>query len=70
MSPSTTEPRLLTEREAASYLNVSSAFLRKSRSDGPRAGHAPAPPHIKVGRMVRYALTDLDHWIEIHRVGE
>lgn len=60
-------PRLLSERDAALYLGVSAQFLRKSRMDGQRPGHAEAPPFIKAGRMIRYCVDDLDQWIEAHR---
>jgi predicted DNA-binding transcriptional regulator AlpA len=64
---SQTTIRLLTEAEAAQYLGVSRQFLRKSRMDGKREGHADAPPWVQAGRMIRYAIDDLDEWIEAHR---
>ena len=36
--------------------------------DGTLSGHTEAPPYIKAGRMVRYALKDLDAWTEKHRM--
>lgn len=61
------ERRLLTEVVAADYLSVSRQFLRKSRMDGHREGHAPAPPFVRFGRCIRYAVDDLDTWIADHR---
>ena len=60
-------PRLLTERDACRYLSVSRSFLAKSRMDGTLPGHTPGPPYIKMGRVVRYDLADLDAWIAEHR---
>jgi len=61
--------RLLTERAACEYLSVSRPFLAKGRAEGERAGHAPTPPFIKAGRMIRYEIQALDAWIEEHRQG-
>ncbi len=61
------QQRLFTEAEAAHYLNVSRQFLRKGRMDGHRPNHAERPPFIKSGRMIRYAIADLDDWIARHR---
>ena len=58
----------LKEKDAARNIGVSRAFLAKSRMDGTLSGHTKAPPYIKAGRMIRYALADLDAWIEKHRV--
>lgn len=59
---------LLTESETAQYLSVSRPFLRKARMNGDRTGHAPGPPFLKAGRMIRYRVADLDQWIEAHLV--
>lgn len=50
------------EADAALYLGVSQAYLRKAR----RLRQGPA--FIRVGRMVRYQIRDLDHWLTSHRV--
>jgi hypothetical protein len=60
-------PQLLTESQTAKYLSVSRQFLRKSRMNGNRKGHAPAPPFIRFGRSIRYSIDDLQRWIEEHR---
>jgi excisionase family DNA binding protein len=56
--------RLLTERRAAEYLDLSPRTLEKWRAeksfDGPR--------FVRVGtRNVRYAIDDLDEWISARR---
>lgn len=49
---------LLTVAEAARRLKVSESFLSKvrKRGEGPRC--------IKIGRLVRYRLDDVDSWAE------
>jgi len=49
---------LLTEREAAPYLSLSTVTLQRLRltGDGPR--------FAKLGKAVRYRRADLDSWIE------
>ena len=62
------EKRLVTEAEAAKYISISRSFLRKSRMDGNRLNHTPAPPFIRVtNRAIRYDIRDLDSWIESNR---
>ena len=53
----------LNEIEAARYLSVSRAFLRQSRMFGDRPGRAPGPPFLKIGRMIRYRVADLESWL-------
>jgi excisionase family DNA binding protein len=50
---------LLDENQAAAYLTVSPGTLSVWRSVG-----RYNLPFVKVGRMVRYRLTDLDAWLE------
>jgi len=59
---------LLTEKEAAVYIQMSTSFLSKDRMDGPRKNRTPGPPFIKLGRSVRYRKADLDLWISQHKV--
>ncbi len=59
---------VLTEKEAAQYLNLSRATLRRARMQGPRNGHIASPPYLKMGRSVRYLRKDCDKWLEEHRV--
>jgi hypothetical protein len=54
---------LVGERAAAAHLGVSVAFLRADRCRGQVGGRTPAPPWYRVGRAVRYDLTDLDQWL-------
>ncbi|SFM54346.1 helix-turn-helix domain-containing protein [Nitrosomonas communis] len=55
---------LLTRQEAAEYLGVSPATLAKWASE-----KTQALPYIKVGRLVRYRIADLDAYIS-HSVAE
>lgn len=59
---------LITEKEAAQYIGMSAAFLRKSRMEGRRKNRTPGPPFIKIGKSIRYSLRDLDAWLLEHRV--
>ena len=59
--------RLLNERESCRYLAVSRSFLAKARMDGTLAGRTPGPPFIRIGRAIRYDVTDLDAWLREHR---
>jgi hypothetical protein len=58
----TSHSRLLTEKEVSHLFCVSLGFLRKQRllNNGPK--------YIKVGRMVRYRLTDVDQFFDTHAV--
>jgi excisionase family DNA binding protein len=49
---------LLDEKQAAEYLTLSPGTLSVWRSTG-----RYALPFVKVGRMVRYRLSDLDAWL-------
>jgi excisionase family DNA binding protein len=51
--------KLLTTIEAASYLNLSKAFLERDRWAGAKV------PFIKIGeRAVRYRLDDLEKFVQ------
>ncbi len=52
--------QLLTEKEAAHYLNVSRSFLAQGRMKGGKK----YPPFKKLGRAIRYAVAELDTWVE------
>lgn len=60
---------VMTEREAATYLSLSRATLRRSRMECKGGGSFPTPPFLKLGRTVRYLKGDLDAWLASHRVG-
>ena len=50
------------ERDAAIYIGMSVAFLRKSRMEG----HGPA--FLRIARSIRYRIPDLDEWLATARV--
>ena len=52
-------PKLPDDKQAAEYLTVSAGTLSVWRSTG-----RYALPFVKVGRMVRYRLADLDAWLD------
>ena len=57
----------LTEQQAAHYLSMSRSFLRQGRMNGDREGRTPTPTYYKIGRSVRYKISDLDTWLEQFR---
>ena len=56
--------RCLTEKEAAHYIGMSIAFLRKDRCEGKIGNRTIGPKHLKIGKSVRYLKDDLDRWLE------
>ena len=56
--------RLVPAKEAAEYLGVAPGTLTQWRYKG-----FGGPPWVKVGRVVRYRMTDLEAWIERHAAG-
>jgi len=62
------DDELLKEQQTSDYLKMSESFLRQSRMEGKREGRTPGPPFIRIGRAVRYRLSDLDAWLAEHRV--
>ena len=56
------DDRLLSRVEVHTYFGLSQRYLEVSavRGDG--------PPMIKIGRSVRYRVSDLREWIDGHRV--
>lgn len=63
-----TQSRLVSETDAAKYLGVSVGWLRFHRYNIGRFETAVAPPHVKLGRLVRYDLDDLARWVEEHKI--
>ncbi len=61
-----TEHRLMPERDAAAYLGLSRSYLRNARSTGALPGRVPPPPFLRLGRLVRYERQALDEWLERH----
>jgi excisionase family DNA binding protein len=59
---------LMTEQEAAQYLGLSRAALRKWRLNG-SSERSQVPPFVQVGsRNVRYSIAALDNWIAARSV--
>lgn len=58
-----TSPALLTVEQAAEYLTVSVSYLNKLRVRG------DGPAFCKLGRGVRYRLSDLQAWVDANRFG-
>jgi predicted DNA-binding transcriptional regulator AlpA len=55
----------LTERDAATYIGMSPSWLRHARL----RRDEDAPPHVRIGRAVRYRIADLDSYLEIRLAG-
>ena len=53
--------RLLTERDTANLLRLSSSWLAKARVKG------DGPPYVKLGRSVRYLESALVEWMKSHQ---
>lgn len=62
METALNDDRLLNRVEVHTYFGLSQRYLEVSavRGDG--------PPMIKIGRSVRYRVSDLREWIDGHRV--
>jgi Helix-turn-helix domain len=58
--PPTAIAVLLTPKEAADFLKVSSSWLAKSRMRG------DGPPYIKFNRVIRYSKEALLQWMRAH----
>ncbi len=58
------EPRLMDDQEAARYIGMSAAYLRKARCEGNIGDRTPSPAYIKIGGAIRYDKADLDRWID------
>lgn len=55
---------MLTEEQAAEYIQMSRHYLRCDRSRGTTGGRTAGPRFLKLGRnKVRYRVADLDEWI-------
>jgi excisionase family DNA binding protein len=51
---------LLTEKQTAAYLNCSPYTLQKTR----RTGGPNSIPYVRIGRAIRYKVSDLDKYIQ------
>lgn len=56
------ETHLMNEQEAAAMVGCSVALLRKWRF------FREGPSYVKIGRLVRYSQTDLNVFLDSHRV--
>jgi predicted DNA-binding transcriptional regulator AlpA len=56
----TPAPAVMTERDAAEYLQMKPGTLRNWRSEG------RGPKFIRLGAAVRYRPVELDEWISAH----
>jgi hypothetical protein len=54
---------MLTEAEAAKYICMSRAFLHAARF-----GRCAGPAYVRIGRAVRYRVSDLDAFLAERRV--
>lgn len=54
---------VLTEQQAAIYIGMSVAYLRRDRVAGQLGNRTPGPRWMKYGRLVRYRRSDLDAWL-------
>jgi excisionase family DNA binding protein len=61
---STTDQRLLTPTEAAQFLGVTVGTLSVWRCT-----RRYAIPHVKVGHLVKYRMSDLEAWLDSRTVG-
>jgi predicted DNA-binding transcriptional regulator AlpA len=57
---------ILTEEQAAEYLGLSTATLRKGRRNRPQI--LRGPPYLRFGRAIRYAKEHIDTWITEQRI--
>jgi excisionase family DNA binding protein len=55
------QPKLLTAAQTATYLSISERKLWNLTNEN-------AIPCIRIGRSVRYSVSDLDLWIESQRI--
>jgi len=63
--PSGLSQRVLNEADAAHYLGVSRAFLRRRRLS---ANKRPGPAFLKLGTKAAYLVDDLDAWLLSQRI--
>lgn len=57
------EKWLLTTEELAFLLGLATVTIKNSRKSELLLGRSP-PPHIKVGRLVRYRREDVFAWVQ------
>jgi predicted DNA-binding transcriptional regulator AlpA len=57
------DTEFLTERQLADWLGIAEVTLRTQRVRG------DSPPHVRVGRLVRYRRCDVESWLAARTVG-
>ena len=57
------EKWLLTTEDLAFLLGLAVVTIKNSRKSGLLLG-TPPPPHIKIGRLVRYRSEDVAGWVQ------
>lgn len=60
---------ILNEKDAADYIGLAAITLRMQRARGTRTGGVPPIPYVRLGRAIRYRVSDLDRYLEEHLVG-
>jgi hypothetical protein len=55
-------PAVLREQDAARYIGLSRAYLKKARLFG------RGPNFVRIQRAIAYRVVDLDRWLESHVV--
>ena len=58
--PIMAQEKLMTSDQAAAYLQCSRAYLERDRWIAKAAGTPPVIPFLKIGKFVRYRLSDLE----------
>ena len=64
MTETIASKKVLTTKETAQYLGISYSYLRTIRMGGQISQRLAPPPHIFIGRALRYVEEDLDRWID------
>ena len=59
---------VLNEIEASKYIGMSRSFLSQDRMNGTRRNRTKGPTYIKIGRSIRYLMTDLNAWLDANRI--
>ena len=59
---------MVAEKIAAEITGMSEQFLRQSRIDGIRRSRTAGPPYHKIGRSIRYKISDLTAWLDSRRI--
>lgn len=62
------KPEFFDEKQAAEYIGMSVAFLRRGRMQGNVGNRTPSPPFYRKGTRVQYSRADLDTWLAARRV--